>query len=260
MKVKTIAACAGLIASGCVTLVSAPAQAFSFTTQFTGHDPKGDIILDSVTLGDGSIINNFALVSRAAIISNDLWTEGNTGAASADKGDRVTGGLKQERVDNAGAVTALNTLNLNSIIDTEDQGNFVIDVFFDQLVDNVFVWERGMNSKLDIQALDSEGNLVGGLLQLGSSSTWSYAGYSIDTMEISGAQKVSSIGIGLSDFGVTSFISGLRVTSDSSYNGPDWKIVGSAAETADVPEPATLAGLGLIASALVLSRRRLLHA
>lgn len=252
MKLHQSLAFASLVAGSLLTLIAAPAQAFSFTTNFTGNDPKGNIFLDSVALADGTVISNFSLVSAANIISNDLWTGGNTGAASADLGDRATVGLKQEAVTNAGVVAALGNLNLNSIIDTEDTGSFVMDVAFSKAVDMLFFWERGMNSRLDIQALDTKGNLIGNLLNL-DSRTWQYAGFGIDTREISGTQRVASRGVSLTDLGVSGPISGLRVTSRSSYNGPDWKVVGSAAS---VPEPTAIAGLGLVAGVLAASRRK----
>jgi hypothetical protein len=253
MKLKYIATCAGLIASSVLAFSNAPAQAFSFTTNFSGNNPKGNILLNSVRLTDGSVIDNFALVNRANIISNDLWTGGNTGAASADMGDQSTIGIKQERLDNNGAVAALGNLNLNSIIDTEDSGRSVIDVFFSSAVDNLFFWERGMNSKLDIQALDANGRAIGNLLT-SYSGKWQYAGYGIDTKEISGTQRVGSLGISLADLGVANPIFGVRVASrGAAYNGPDWKVVGSATS---VPEPATLAGLGLVVGAIATSRRR----
>ncbi len=255
MKATHLAACAGLVTSSLLVLSTTAAHAFSFTTNFTGTDPKGDIFLDSVKLGDGSVFSNFSLVTKANIISNDLWTGGNTGAASADMGDRATVGLRQENVDNNGVVAALGNLNLNSIIDTEDSGSFVMDVFFGSIVDQLFFWERGMNSKLDIQALDSKGNLLGNLLNI-SSRSWNFAGFSIDTKEISGAQRVGSMGVSMADLGVSGPISGIRVVSNGKpYNGPDWKVVG--ANATPVPEPTTaLVGLGVVAGAIATSRRR----
>ena len=253
MKLKHIATCAGLIASSFLAFSNTPAQAFSFMTNFSGNNPKGNILLNSVQLTDGTLISDFALANQANIISNDLWTGGNTGAASADMGDQATVGIKQERVDNNGVVASLGNLNLTSIIDTEDAGSSVIDVFFSSAVDNLFFWERGMNSKLDIQALDANGGVIGNLLT-SYSGKWQYARYGIDTQEIIGTQRVGSLGVSLADLGVSSPISGVRVASRGRlYNGPDWKVVGSAAS---VPEPATLVGLGLVAGAMAASRCR----
>jgi len=252
----------GLFASSIWFVGSASAQAISFKTNFTGalegdNFSKGNIMLDSIEY-DGRLRSDFSLVQQANIISNDLWTSGNTGAASADLGDLSTIGLKQERVDNDGVVAALGNLNLNSIIDTEDKGNFAIDLFFDGMVDTVALWERGMNSRLDVQALDANGNLVGNLLALEKSANWDYAGFRINTQEIGNNQRVGSLGLGLDDFGVDEAIAGIRVISrGQSYNGPDWKVVGLASTDSEtVPEPAALGGLALLVGAVVGSRRR----
>ncbi|MBE9177000.1 PEP-CTERM sorting domain-containing protein [Oculatella sp. LEGE 06141] len=257
MKLQRIPTCFSLLACSLVTLSGAPAQAFSFTTNFEGSSPKGDIFLKSVTLTDGTVVNNFSLVNAAKIVSNDLWTGGNSGAASADMGDNATVGISKENPTDSDIATALGNLNLNSIIDTEDSGKSIINVFFERAVDTLFFWERGQNSHMDVQAIDKNGNLVGNLLNL-YSSNWNYAGYSIDTKEISGAQKVGSLGITLADLGLSDSIAGLQITSKKTYNGPDWKVVGSASASASVPEPATLAGLGVVAGLIATSRRKVM--
>ncbi len=260
MKKQKIAASVGLIAGSAIALSSAPAQAFSFQTNYTaalsGKDAsKGDIFLNSVTLGTGKVISDFTLVTSANILSNDIYTGGNSGAASADIGNKATTGLKQEKLTNDGAKTVLNNLNLNNIIDTEDKGNFILDLNFAKAVDNIFLWERGMNSRLDIQALDAQGNLLGNKVALSNSKNWDYAGFSIGTQEIGSAQKVGSIGISLADLGLsTGYVTALRVSSQGkAYNGPDFKVMGSVA---DIPEPSSLLGLGAIVAGLVAIRRK----
>ena len=260
MKIRKISASAGLIVGGAIALSSASAQAFSFQTNYTaalsGKDAaKGDIFLNSVTLGTGKVISDFTLVTSANILSNDIYTGGNSGAASADIGDKATTGLKQEKLTNDGARAVLSNLNLNNIIDTEEKGNFILDLNFAKAVDNIFLWERGMNSRLDIQALDAQGNLIGNKVALSNSKNWDYAGFSIDTQEISSAQKVGSIGVSLADLGLTTgYVTALRVSSQGkAYNGPDFKVMGSVA---DIPEPSALLGLGLVAVGLVATRRK----
>ncbi|MGI8932992.1 MAG: exosortase-dependent surface protein XDP2 [Phormidesmis sp.] len=259
MKLRQLAASIGLVLSSAIALSSAPAHAFSFQTNYTaalsGKDAsEGDIFLNSVTLGSGKVINSFGLINAAKIISNDVYTGGNTGGASSDIGDKATTGIKRENIDVEAITSVLNNLNLNNIIDTEDHGSFVLDLMFDQAVDNIFIWERGMNSRLDIQALDANGNLIGNLLNL-NSKNWNSAGFSIDTQEIDGAQEVGSIGVSLADLGLTGgYINALRVYSKGvAYNGPDFKLVGSAA---DVPEPSALLGLGAVAIGALATRRR----
>ncbi len=261
MKVRSFANSLGLLMGGMLALSAAPAQAFSFQTSFTsaltGKDAaKGDIILDSVTLAGGTVITDFVLIDLANIVFNDPYTGGNTGAASSDIGDKATTGLKQEDMTNEGIVSVFNNRNLNNIIDTEDKGSFVIDLFFGKPIDNIFVWERGLNSLLDLQAIDAGGNLIGNLLTL-NSANWDYAGFDINTTELDSAQRVGSIGIGLANLGLTNPIEALRVSSlGKAYNGPDFKIVGGAAPSATVPEPSALLGLGAVVAGTLATRRR----
>ncbi|MGB3534239.1 MAG: exosortase-dependent surface protein XDP2 [Microcoleaceae cyanobacterium] len=249
-------------ALACTGIFPCAAHAFSFTTNFeaalTGADEsKGDILLKSVEFG-GESFSDFVFVDQANIVSNDVFTGGSkSGGASADKGDLATVGLSQENITAEQIVEAVGNPYLSSILDVEDQGSFAIDLFFDQAADQVFLWERGSNSRVDVQGLDADGNLVGDLLAL-DSADWDFAGYSLDTIEIREAQPVSSIGINLEDFGIAdSAVAGVRLTSEGEeYNGPDLKVIGLAAEDPEtVPEPTALWGLGLIAGLLTVRNR-----
>ena len=258
MKIRQLVTATGIVVSGAIAL-SAPAQAFSFTTNYTqalsgNLASKGDIMLDSVTLKNGATINNFTLIDSANILSNDIYTGSNSGAASADIGDLATTGFSLEALTDEAGKIVLSNLNLNNIIDTEDNGKFILDLKFAQAVDNIFLWERGQNSRLDIQALDANNNVIGNMLHL-NSKDWDYAGFDIDTKEIGSAQKVGSIGVSMADLGLTTqYISALRVSSNGkSYNGPDFKVLGSVA---DIPEPSTLLGLGAVIAGILTSRRR----
>jgi hypothetical protein len=191
------------------------------------------------------------------VLSNDVHSGGNTGAASADRGRNTTTGVNVEHIsnDNAGdLVTNLNNNNLNNIVDGEDRGSFQMNFFFDSLVNNVFVWERGINSHLGIQAIDQNGNTLGNFLKL-DSRNFDRAGFSINTMEIGNSvQRVGSLGVSLADLGVLDAIAGIQVSANRNYNGPDFKVAGANAEA--VPEPATLLATGLAAGGAALARRR----
>jgi hypothetical protein len=248
--------------AGIATIFGATsAQAFDFKTNYTGEAPKGDIWLQSVEFG-GDVYTEFSLVNDAKIVSNDLWTTGNEGAASADKGDNATTGVKVEKATAASLITNLNNTNLNNIVDTEDKGSFAIDLFFDKAVDNVLLWERGQNSALGLQAIDANGNLLGNNVVVDFrqlDKNLYYAGYSIDTQEIGGAQKVNSYGISLAEFAVGGPIVGVRATSlGSQYNGPDWKVMGTTAPDAvGTPEPFSMIGSALaLGGAAILKRRK----
>ncbi len=245
-----------ILATG-VMLSALPAQAagfssYSFDTTFTpdNPDPKADITLISVKKSNGTVINDFSLVHSAVIQQNTALTGVQLGPGSKDCGDLVTNCTPVEIPDANDIVSALGNLNLNSIIDTEDKnGTSVFDLFFDQPVNSFFFWERGMNSDLLVEALDASGNVVGDSFKI-TRDLWGAAGYSIDTTEILAAQQVGSYGLKFA-----SDVAGVRLSSFNkgvgSFNGPDYKVVATK-----VPEPASLAALGLSAGALLLSKRR----
>ncbi len=240
-------------ATTATTLLSAiaPAQSFSFTSNVSGNPPTGNIILESIVAEDGMLFTDFVLIETARILTNPAYTGGNSGAASSDRGDEADG-IAVEDPTAAHIVASLGNLNLNNIIDTEDQGYFTIDLGFAQAVNYLFVWERGQNSRLGLQALDAQNNPIGQFLEL-FSGDFGNAGFSIDTTEIAGPQPVGSRGIRVSEFGITDPITGIRVSAQPHYNGPDFKIVGASA---GVPEPTTMLGLALAGAGLVYSRRR----
>ena len=278
MKLKRNLAIGGLLAGG-ILAASAPAQAFSFTTNADfSNAPDGNIFLDSIKVDNGPLVTDFSFVNRAEIIANDAVYTGtgaeseSEGAASSDLGDSATGTRANDPTE-ADIVSSLGNNNLNNIVDTEDgqnfsdrRGNFEISVFYESRVSQVYFWERGMNSVLGVQAIDEDGNVIGNFLEIGKSTVnggydpgngyeWDDAGFDIDTQEISGSnqpQSVGSLGLDLSDFGVNTHIAGLKLISEApKYNGPDFKVVG-----ASVPEPATVAGLLMVGGALVAARRR----
>lgn len=235
------------------------AVGFGFETEyFENAAPKGDILLKSVTIGD-EIIEEFSFVVGAEISYNDSFEGGDSGAASADKGDEATTGVAQENLteteeDAAVVVENLGNNNLNNIIDTEDDGAFTIDLQFGKSIDNLLIWERGKNSDLGIVALDAAGNEIGEKLVI-TSDLWLDAGFAIDTTEIDEAQEVGSLGISiLDDLGVESgAVDSIRFFSESGFNGPDWKFVGTDAER--VPEPAFILGFTLVGGAIAWQKR-----
>ncbi|MEA5578546.1 exosortase-dependent surface protein XDP2 [Anabaena sp. UHCC 0451] len=261
MKSQNIFLTAGLLL-GSFLAMTTTAQAASFTTNFTPNnpDPKSDILLQSITQ-NGKTISNFSFLKSADIIYNSPKSIGinNTGAASTDKGDKASkpsyGVGPKEDPTGADIAAYLGNNNLNNIIDTEDTGSFNINVFFDSLIqadnsglDSLFFWERGRNSDLQIQALDTAGNLIGNALTLLRSQQGN-AGFRIDTTEISGSQAVGTWGVNLNQLGVTG-LRGLKLTSHASFNGPDFKVV--ARKT---PEPGVIIGLGTVATLAFLRRR-----
>jgi hypothetical protein len=252
----------------CIGEANAVGFGFNFDTNYSQNNgPKGSTILESIAIGD-KIINEFSYINSAAIVYNDPHVKGdiNSGAASADIGDSLvsgvnTQGVKVEDATAADIVTNLSTNDLNNIIDTEDDGTFVIDLKFGKTIDNLLIWERGMNSKIGIQAVDADGNLIG-TRRVIEQNMWFDAGYSIDTKEIGSAQKVGSLGINIAqDLGVDSGrVETIRFFSEGKeFNGPDWKFVGTDAdrdlEPEAVPEPALILGLSVFGGVLMLKKR-----
>ena len=236
-----------------LTLTTASAQAFTgfaFTTDYSPKpaDPQKDITLESVTIkSTNEKVSHFELVNGAKIITNGTTL----GPGSSDRGDLATGQAHLEKATSSSVVGSLGNLNLNNIIDTEDNlGESVIDVYFKNAVKRFFFFERGANSDLKVDALDKNGNVVSthtitrDLFQ--GKKGANLADYSIDTTEISGAQKMGSYGL---ELGYK--VAGLRLSSDNAMNGPDYKVV-----AAKVPEPATIAALVAVAGVAALSRRK----
>ncbi|MEA5550554.1 exosortase-dependent surface protein XDP2 [Anabaena cylindrica UHCC 0172] len=261
MKIKSVFISLSLL-FGAVLSGANSAEAASFTSNVTKTNAKSNVILNSITQ-NGKTFDNFSYVNKAVIKYNTPknTTNSNSGAASTDKGDNANSPLATAEDPTGNAIAAfLGNNNLNNIIDTEDDGSFIIDVFFDSKIfkdnsglDNLFFWERGQNSTLGIQALDMSGNIIGNFKQLTETKKpTNYAGFQIDTKEIGGSQDVGSWGISLQDLGVTE-LSGLRLTSKASYSGPDFKVIARTS----VPEPTTILGLGAVAGLALLRRRQL---
>lgn len=252
-------AVAASVATGAILSLTGNANAqtfgFAFETEYLLNDaPTGDILLDSVKIGD-DIIHDFSFVSGVSIVENDPFLGGNSGAASADIGDTATTGVAVEDATENDILTNLSSNNLNNIIDTEDDGNFVIDLTFDTVFDNLLIWERGKNSDLGIQAVDAEGNLIGERRVI-TRDMWFDTGYAIDTTEIADAQQVGALGINVfEDLGIEDgSVQTIRFFSESEFNGPDWKFVATDA-TRSVPEPAFILGLSLVGSIFATQKR-----
>jgi hypothetical protein len=261
MKARNLSISLSVILSTVAATASA-ANAAAFTSNISQNtNSKADIFLTSITQ-HGKTFSNFSYVKHADIVFNTPKTilDLNSGAASTDKGDLATPPLPPKEDPTAADIVAyLGNNNLNNIIDTEDKGSFILDIFFDSEIvkdssglDDIFYWERGQNSSIKIQALDITGNLIGSQLKIDQTkNALNYAGFQIDTLEIDHAQPVGSWGISLDTLGVSK-LKGLRLIANGRIdNGPDFKFI--ARRT--VPEPAVIFGLGAIAT-LALSRRR----
>ena len=279
MKLQHASLLLGFTASSLFALVDT-AQAASFSVDVSQKsDPKADILLNSITQ-NGQTFSQFNLVKSATVLQNTpIQLTGktgetarpdaggfnnNTGAASTDRGDKASkpNGLEVSGLNNPTGqeiATYVGNTNLNNIIDTEDNGGFKINLFFQNLIkadqtglDNLFFFERGMNSDLRIQAIDAAGNLIGNSLDL-LRGQQTGLGYRIDTTEINGAQNVGGWGVSLLQLGVQQ-AAGIQVFAQDSFDGPDFKLI-ARQNTQPVPEPASLMGLGLMAGLFCVRRR-----
>lgn len=239
------------VAAGALLALSSSASAFTFTTQFSPDpaDPQKDITLQSITTEYGTVIDDFAYVSTVPAFTNETYTGGNSGAASSDRGDKADG-LVKEAPNATDVVTSLGNNQLSQIIDTEDDGAFSMELKFDRTFNSLLFWERGQNSQLGVEVLNAEGTVLGSTVL--DSRDWDYAGYKLDTVEINKPQEVGAYGLRLADLGVNGSVDRIRLFSESSFDGPDFKVVG-----AQVPEPGAVIGLSLLGGAFLLNRRRL---
>ncbi len=252
------------LAIGSVVMASSSAQAASFDSNVNQKtDAKADILLQSITQ-NGTTFNDFTYVSEVKTLVNTARTNDiNSGAASTDRGDNASSPVTaSEDPDRNELAKFLGNNNLNNIVDTENDGFFTMDLVFKNAIsanpqgtDSLFFWERGMNSDLKIQAFDQAGKLIGNSLKLLREDQTS-AGFKIDTTEIDNAQNVGNWGINLQQLGVSS-LSGIRViTEGAAFNGPDFKVIARTGVSKSVPEPGMLLGLGTLAGAAFLRRRK----
>lgn len=153
--------------------------------------------------------------------------------------------------------------NLSWIIDGEDNGEWTLDLYFakgsklfndhDGKTVEFTIFERGGNSDFGVKGIVAPGVYTSGVVV--NREQTGYAGWKLDTLEIGDEQKVHGVGLSMEALGsgdeLAGGLVGIRIYAKDSYNGPD--IVGVAA-AAPVPEPASMAcvGLGLAA----LARRR----
>jgi hypothetical protein len=267
MKAQNIFTSMVLALSAAVAM-SNSAEAGTFTTNFSPNpvtDPTADIELLSIVRNDGKTIVDFQLVNSVNIIKNFEAL----GPASTDNGDTATPppGLTPKEKPLASEIAAyLGNTNLNNIIDSEDDGEFELDVFFESAVassntkiDSFFFWERGMNSDLKVQAINASGGLLGNAFTI-DKSFWQFAGFEIKTTEITKAQNVGAWGVSFADLGLTngSLVSGLKLISETGFNGPDFKLVAHTSFCCTpIPEPTTMIGLGAVAGLMLVRRRQM---
>ncbi|HEY9799915.1 MAG TPA: exosortase-dependent surface protein XDP2 [Leptolyngbyaceae cyanobacterium] len=279
MIAKKLLLSTGLVLSAVVG-VSGAAQAASFKTNLGpgSNPPKGNVFLQSITQNGQTFTYGTSILQATSvdIISNTGVSAFSAGGAGADAGDNASkpsinlDNLDTDAASDTKAAQYLGNNNLNNIIDTEDAGAFEMNVFFGESIgrsangfDNLFFYERGKNSKIRVQALDAEGKTIGTGFTI-TENLWGDAGYSIDTLEITGAQAVGSYGVSFAQLGLddtVETISGIKLialngTGANNFNGPDFKVYAGNFLGRSVPEPTTVLGLGSVAALALVGRRR----
>lgn len=151
--------------------------------------------------------------------------------------------------------------NMSYIIDGEDNGAYSFDLFYgnghtisaDSNANTVelSILERGGNSDFNVYGIRSDGSLTAAMFV--SRSTGGRVGWTLDTLEIGGAQNVHGFGISL-DASWTD-LKGFRIEAKNGFNGPDIVAVGTGATLPPPPIPAPGA-LGVLGLGSVIAMRR----
>jgi MYXO-CTERM domain-containing protein len=216
---------------------------------------------DFTRWADGRLTNNVGTYGWNDLLSRDMNSGGNAYSANPDRADNASlmpaeGQGKGSLRDVFGSFQGYK--NLSWIIDGEDAGSYTLDLFYaegqrlnsdgDGATAEISVLERGGNSDFMVYGIRADHSLTAGVLV--QRSQMRSTGWTLDTLEIAGAQQVTAVGISLADS--WDGLIGVRIGVIGSYNGPDIVAVGSLAT---VPAPAGLAVLGLGAAAGLRRRR-----
>lgn len=190
---------------------------------------------------DGRLTNNVGTYGWNAAIARDMNSSGNAKTGNPDRADAAT----PFAGEGAGTGTLREVFgpfngykNMSYIVDGEDDGAYTLDLYFqsglllnsDASANTVelSILERGGNSDMQIQGIFANGTLTSPITMLRSAT--GSAGWTLDTLEIAGAQSVNGVGISLDDS--WDGLAGFRFTATASMNGPDIVAVGT-----DFPVP-----------------------
>lgn len=222
---------------------------------------------DFLRWNSGSLTNNAGTYGWNDLVPRDV-NGANVYTGNPDRGDSSTPmpgeaskkGTMRDVFGSFGGPTLYK--NMSYIIDGEDNGAYRFDLLFapgsllsadaNSSTVELSILERGGNSDFNVYGINADGSLTGALF-VGRAKGAS-VGWSLDTLEIGGAQSVFGFGISLDASWKN--LKGVRIEALGTFNGPDIVAVGSVATSPApiVPAPAPLALLGM--AAFGSSRRR----
>lgn len=234
----------------------------------------------SLSYTDGSTTHNYAWND---VIPSDLGG-GSVYPQNPDRGDTATP-FPGEGSGGGTLKDVFTSMNLAYLLDGEADVAWSLELRYaagqgvvadgDDQTMELFLLERGANSMLGVQALLYGGGVSDAVIlnfRTGTGSEYGVArmggltDFSLNSLEIDGAQQVAGIGLDLGAFRLTAgqAVVGYRffVEKDAAslhYDGPDFLgFVGSVPTQAVVPEPASLAlaTMGAVGVALASLRRR----
>lgn len=239
---------------------------FDSTVSTSGAFGNGDVRLDAVSFA-GQTLNQAALqtVSATTIVLDD-GIDVARGGHNLAAGNGINSHLDSWAAEGPRSITptsgdlqgALANYNLTSIVVTrEAKGLAIVDVSFANPTNTFFLWERGGNSDLLVQALNADGGVIGSYTVLRQN----YTATGIVITTDNGSFLNNGQALGALGFQTDEAVSRLRLASFQTdvlnYNGPDYKILASATALPAVPEPSTylLLAVGLGAVGYVVRRR-----
>lgn len=211
---------------------------------------------------NGSLTNNVGTYGWNDLLRRDMNTSGNAYSANPDRADNSSlmpaeGLGKGSLRDVFGSFNGYK--NMSWIIDGEDAGSYTLDLFYgagmhldsdaDASTAELTVLERGGNSDFKVYGIRADHSVTSSITI--SRSQMRNTGWTLDTLEIGGAQQVTAVGISF-DSSWDDLI-GVRIQATSNFNGPDIVAVGSGMA---VPAPGALGVLGLGSLAALRRKRR----
>jgi hypothetical protein len=210
---------------------------------------------------DGKFTNNAGTYGWNDPIARDM-NESNTYSGNPDRADHSSAfAAEASHTGTLHEIFGVN--NLSHIIDGEDNGAWTLNLFLaagkyfnddhNSSTVEIALFERGMNSDVGIRgiyATNSGYGYTSGVVV--GRNKFASAGWSLDTLEITGEQRVGGVGLSLGDLGSSpSPLVGVQIHAQDGFNGPD--LVGVMGGSV-VPEPSSM--LLAVIGGLVFVRRR----